>query len=128
MTVIVLRQTRQVTHASLFAFISELCPNRQVTGTEVDLGAAGGERDLVVRPVTGTEVDPSAAGLGVAAQVSLAVAAKASAENFPVALRVLPGRWLDMPGIRRDPPGPPPAVAGQHAAEILAEAGLSAAP
>jgi squalene synthase HpnC len=29
----------------------------------------------------------------VAAQVSLAVAAKASAENFPVALRVLPGRW-----------------------------------
>lgn len=31
--------------------------------------------------------------LQVAAQVSLAVAAKASAENFPVALRVLPGRW-----------------------------------
>lgn len=29
----------------------------------------------------------------IAAQVSLAVAAKASAENFPVALRVLPGRW-----------------------------------
>ena len=29
----------------------------------------------------------------MAAQVSLAVAAKASAENFPVALRVLPGRW-----------------------------------
>jgi squalene synthase HpnC len=33
------------------------------------------------------------ADLTVAAQVSLAVAAKASAENFPVALRVLPGRW-----------------------------------
>jgi squalene synthase HpnC len=31
--------------------------------------------------------------MGVAAQVSLAVAAKASAENFPVALRVLPKRW-----------------------------------
>jgi squalene synthase HpnC len=29
----------------------------------------------------------------VAAQVSLAVAAKASAENFPVALRILPSRW-----------------------------------
>jgi squalene synthase HpnC len=29
----------------------------------------------------------------MAAQVSLAVAAKASAENFPVALRVLPKRW-----------------------------------
>lgn len=29
----------------------------------------------------------------MAAEVSLAVAAKASAENFPVALRVLPGRW-----------------------------------
>ena len=40
---------------------------------------------------------PAATGennpLGVAAQVSLAVAAKASAENFPVALRVLPRRW-----------------------------------
>src|SRR6202041_510412 len=29
----------------------------------------------------------------VTAEVSLAVAAKASAENFPVALRVLPKRW-----------------------------------
>jgi squalene synthase HpnC len=33
------------------------------------------------------------AGASIAAQVSLAVAAKASAENFPVALRVLPRRW-----------------------------------
>jgi squalene synthase HpnC len=33
------------------------------------------------------------AGKSIAAQVSLAVAAKASAENFPVALRVLPKRW-----------------------------------
>jgi squalene synthase HpnC len=32
-------------------------------------------------------------GIAVAAEVSLAVAAKASAENFPVALRVLPKRW-----------------------------------
>jgi squalene synthase HpnC len=31
--------------------------------------------------------------VAVAAQVSLAVAAKAAAENFPVALRVLPKRW-----------------------------------
>ena len=33
------------------------------------------------------------AAVAVAAEVSLAVAAKASAENFPVALRVLPKRW-----------------------------------
>ena len=39
------------------------------------------------------EKDKPGAELAVAAQVSLAVAAKASAENFPVALRVLPGRW-----------------------------------
>ena len=30
---------------------------------------------------------------GIAGEISLAVAAKASAENFPVALRVLPKRW-----------------------------------
>jgi len=42
--------------------------------------------------------------------------------------RVLPGRWLEMPGLRREPPGPAPAVAGQHADEILAEAGLTPAP
>ena len=41
--------------------------------------------------------------------------------------RVLPGRWLEMPGLRREPPGPAPAAAGQHAAEILAEAGLAPA-
>jgi squalene synthase HpnC len=78
----------------LFAFISELCPNRQVTSW-------GGE---AARPGTGTgagrtgsssldEPEQPDAELAVAAQVSLAVAAKASAENFPVALRVLPGRW-----------------------------------
>ena len=39
------------------------------------------------------EDDKPQADLAVAAEVSLAVAAKASAENFPVALRVLPGRW-----------------------------------
>jgi squalene synthase HpnC len=37
--------------------------------------------------------DEKPAELAVAAQVSLAVAAKASAENFPVALRVLPRGW-----------------------------------
>jgi squalene synthase HpnC len=36
---------------------------------------------------------PSAAPPAIAEQVSLAVAAKASAENFPVALRVLPRRY-----------------------------------
>ncbi len=55
-----------------------------------------------MRPGTGAEAGRAgSSGLGekeppelqVAAQVSLAVAAKASAENFPVALRVLPGRW-----------------------------------
>jgi squalene synthase HpnC len=55
-----------------------------------------------VRPGTGTGAGRAGRSdldeteqpeLAVAAQVSLAVAAKASAENFPVALRVLPGRW-----------------------------------
>jgi len=57
-----------------------------------------------VRPATGTRAGRAGssgldqggepgADLAVAAQVSLAVAAKASAENFPVALRVLPRRW-----------------------------------
>jgi len=36
---------------------------------------------------------PDMAGVAVAAEVSLAVAAKASGENFPVALRVLPRAW-----------------------------------
>ena len=40
-----------------------------------------------------SEADERDAAVAVAAQVSLAVAAKASAENFPVALRVLPKRW-----------------------------------
>ena len=90
----VLRQPRQVTGASLFAFISELCPNGQVTSW-------GGE---TARPATGLgagragssgldEDEKPGAEAAVAAQVSLAVAAKASAENFPVALRVLPSRW-----------------------------------
>ena len=37
--------------------------------------------------------DSSDAGMTVAAEVSLAVAAKAAAENFPVALRILPRRY-----------------------------------
>jgi squalene synthase HpnC len=64
---------------SLFAIISELCTNRHVTSWGRDAGEAVG-------------VD-TGAGISVAAEVSLAVAAKASAENFPVALRVLPKRW-----------------------------------
>ena len=39
------------------------------------------------------QADDRDEAVAVAAQVSLAVAAKASAENFPVALRVLPKRW-----------------------------------
>jgi squalene synthase HpnC len=41
----------------------------------------------------GSGLDNSDAGITVTAEVSLAVAAKASAENFPVALRVLPRRY-----------------------------------
>ena len=40
--------------------------------------------------VAAPEADTPAPGITVAAEVSLAVAAKASGENFPVALRVLP--------------------------------------
>jgi squalene synthase HpnC len=70
-----------VTRVSLFAFTSELCPNRQVTGTGVGRANSGGRGD------------GEGAAASITAQVSLAVAAKASAENFPVALRVLPRRW-----------------------------------
>jgi squalene synthase HpnC len=88
----VLRQARQVTEASLFAFISELCPNRQVTswgGEAARPGAGAGAG----RTGSSDLDEKEKAELQVAEQVSLAVAAKASAENFPVALRVLPGRW-----------------------------------
>ena len=50
----------------------------------------GGLDEEVAAP--GAETPP-APGIAVAAEVSLAVAAKASGENFPVALRVLPARW-----------------------------------
>ncbi len=36
--------------------------------------------------------------------------------------RVVPGRWLEVPGLDRTAPGPAPAVAGEHGAAILAEA------
>jgi squalene synthase HpnC len=72
---------------SLFAFISELCPNRQVTR----------EARQIVRPGTGTAASQAGSSgvdeTGITEQVSLAVAAKASAENFPVALGVLPKRY-----------------------------------
>jgi squalene synthase HpnC len=86
--VIVPRQACQVTWVSLFAFISDLCPNRQVTswGQQI-IGTGTGHAG-------GSGVDEAGeSGGAIAAQVSLAVAAKASAENFPVALRVLPKRW-----------------------------------
>lgn len=72
-----------MTQASLFAFISEVCTNRQVTGAGAGRAESSGA----------DETDDRDAAVAVAAQVSLAVAAKASAENFPVALRVLPKRW-----------------------------------
>ena len=73
---------------SLFAFISELCPNRQVTGAGASRSGSSGTEEAGV-----AEPGDREAAVAVAAQVSLAVAAKASAENFPVALRVLPKRW-----------------------------------
>jgi squalene synthase HpnC len=42
---------------------------------------------------SGLDEEATAPGMEVAAEVSLAVAAKASGENFPVALRVLPRAW-----------------------------------
>ena len=72
----------------MFAFISELCPNRQVTGTGAGRAGSSGTNGAG----TAEEGDRGEA-VAVAARVSLAVAAKASAENFPVALRVLPKRW-----------------------------------
>jgi squalene synthase HpnC len=42
---------------------------------------------------SGLDEEAAAPGIEVAAEVSLAVAAKASGENFPVALRVLPRAW-----------------------------------
>jgi squalene synthase HpnC len=112
-TVIVLRRARQVTGASLFAFISELCPNRQVTGAGVSRARSSGTAKVSTGEVSTGEASRGGAGIaeaddreeaaaavsrvdsppGAAAQISLAVAAKASAENFPVALRVLPKRW-----------------------------------
>jgi len=77
-----------VTRVSLFAFICELCPNRQVTGTGAGRSGTSGTGEAGI-----AEADDHEEAVAVAAQVSLAVAAKASAENFPVALRVLPKRW-----------------------------------
>jgi squalene synthase HpnC len=59
-----------------------------VTGAGVSRSGSSGTEEA------GTaEPGDREAAVAVAAQVSLAVAAKASAENFPVALRVLPKRW-----------------------------------
>jgi squalene synthase HpnC len=82
-----------VTRVSLFAFISELCPNRQVTGTGAGRAGSSGTNEAGIAEAGVTEAGDREAAVAVAAQVSLAVAAKASAENFPVALRVLPKRW-----------------------------------
>jgi squalene synthase HpnC len=56
-------------------------------------GTGAGHTGLSALGEKGEKANQTAPDLAVAAQVSLAVAAKASAENFPVALRVLPGRW-----------------------------------
>jgi squalene synthase HpnC len=81
-----------VTRVSLFAFISELCPNRQVTGTGAGRAGSSGTGKAGTAEA-GADPAGREEAVAVAARVSLAVAAKASAENFPVALRVLPKRW-----------------------------------
>ena len=82
-----------MTRVSLFAFISELCPNRQVTGTGAGRAGSSGTRGGHAEAGTAEASSGREEAVAVAARVSLAVAAKASAENFPVALRVLPKRW-----------------------------------
>jgi squalene synthase HpnC len=81
-----------VTRVSLFAFISELCTNRQVTGTGAGRAGSSGTSEAGTAEA-GADPAGREEAVAVAARVSLAVAAKASAENFPVALRVLPKRW-----------------------------------
>ncbi len=54
----------------------------------------GGLDEQAAAELTADAADGTdAAGIAVASRVSLAVAAKAAAENFPVALRVLPQRY-----------------------------------
>ena len=81
-----------MTRVSLFAFISELCTNRQVTGTGAGRAGSSGTSEAGTAEA-GADPAGREEAVAVAARVSLAVAAKASAENFPVALRVLPRRW-----------------------------------
>ena len=81
-----------MTRVSLFAFISELCANRQVTGTGAGRAGSSGTGEAGTAEA-GSDPAGREEAVAVAARVSLAVAAKASAENFPVALRVLPKRW-----------------------------------
>src|ERR1700738_3571119 len=86
--VILLRHRRQVTRVSLFAITSQLCPNRQVA-----FGGLAGRAGHGGLDEKEAEAPADAAGIAVASEFSLAVAAKAAAENFPVALRVLPRRY-----------------------------------
>jgi len=55
--------------------------------------APGGRTTAPGDGTSGTGAASAPSGTSVAAEVSLAVAAKAAAENFPVALRVLPRRY-----------------------------------
>src|SRR6516162_9966113 len=87
--VTLVRHRCQVTQASLFAFISDLWANRQMAGG----GTGGRARTGGLDEEVATPGATPAPGIAVAAEVSLAVAAKASGENFPVALRVLPRQW-----------------------------------
>jgi squalene synthase HpnC len=64
-----------------------------VTGTGAGRAGSSGANGAGAAEAGVTDAADREAAVAVAAQVSLAVAAKASAENFPVALRVLPKRW-----------------------------------
>jgi squalene synthase HpnC len=94
--VILLRHRRQVTRVSLFAITSQLCPNRQVASGGLAGGAGRGgldEQEAADLAAPTADATDDTAGIAMASRVSLAVAAKAAAENFPVALRVLPRRY-----------------------------------
>src|SRR5260370_6335643 len=89
------RHPRHVTRASLFAFDCHLCPNRQVAGAGLGGAAGSGLDHRGASDPGGTarqagETAAGADGMAVTGEISLAVAAEASGENFPLALRILP--------------------------------------
>jgi crotonobetainyl-CoA:carnitine CoA-transferase CaiB-like acyl-CoA transferase len=113
----------------------------EATGGETGGGGAGGDdgtgaiaRQVARLPVAEVLARAAAAGIpAVAARqgreltgdeqlVRHGLVAVTGRDEAGVAT-VLPGRWLEAPGLDREPPGPAPA-AGQHGPAIRAAAGL----